>query len=138
MLARIGRTRFARGRLFTGQGVVGLFRTGSGRLAAGAVAALAVGLAMRRFLPTHPFVYVLGRAFFGTMLVLVPCGLLRAVALHTGALTLPTADLAIAQWLLSWGEATLTGMLAAALMVYRPSWLATFTRPAGWPESSSA
>lgn len=101
-----------------------------------ALAALGVGLAVRRWLPAHPFVYVLGRAFFGTMLVLLPCGLLRALALHTGAATLHTGELAVAQWLLSWGEASITGMLAAAMMVYRPQWLATFARPPGWPQPS--
>ncbi len=88
--------------------------------------ALAVGWLVRERLPHHPFVFVLGRAFFGTLLVLTLCRLAHAWSAG-GVAALGALDVVIAQWLLSWGEAIITGMIATALMVYRPQWLATFS-----------
>lgn len=91
-----------------------------------ALGALSVGWLARRALPAHPFVFVIGRAFFGTVVVLTLCGLAHTWSLG-GAAALGTVDVLIGQWLLSWGEAMITGMLAGAFMVYRPQWLATYS-----------
>ncbi|MEW6708116.1 MAG: hypothetical protein AB1430_24990 [Pseudomonadota bacterium] len=91
-----------------------------------ALGALGVGWLVRHALPRHPFVFLLGRAFFGTLLVLTLCGLARSWSAGGNA-ALAALDLLIGHWLLAWGEAIITGMLATALMVYRPQWLATFS-----------
>ena len=84
---------------------------------------LAIGAALRRWLPHHLFIYILGRGFFGTLLA---CVLAAWVAL---ALQLPSAsaDLYIARWLTAFGEAFLTGMVVSVLVAFRPEWLATYT-----------
>jgi uncharacterized membrane protein len=91
-----------------------------------ATLALGVGALLRRFAPPHPFVYVLGRAFFGTLLSLFAANLLGQAAGHT----LPGVggELSwIARWLMAWGDAITTGMLTAIFVAYRPEWLATWS-----------
>lgn len=93
-----------------------------------ATLALGVGALLRRFAPPHPFVYVLGRAFFGTLLSLFAANLLSQAAGHT----LPGVDGElswIARWLMAWGDAITTGMLTAIFVAYRPEWLATWSDP---------
>jgi len=87
---------------------------------------LALGALQRRFLPQHPLVYTLGRAFFGTLLSLFAAKLLALWAGHT----LPNvgSELSwIALWLMAWGDAFTTGMLTAIFVAYRPQWLATWS-----------
>ena len=93
-------------------------------------------------MPHHLFVYILGRGFFGTLLA---C----AVASAAAGLLLPApvggalqTDMLVARVLSAFGEATLTGMLTAILVAFRPHWLATYTDrlylpPAcrSWPEA---
>ncbi len=87
---------------------------------------LAVGAAVRRVLGTHPFVYVLGRAFLGSVLSLFAASALRQ---WSGDL-LPGvgANLSlVAHWLTAWSDAFVTGMLAAIFVAFRPQWLATWS-----------
>lgn len=91
-----------------------------------ATLALALGGALRRWLPHHPFIYVLGRGFLGTALCAFAANLLAQWAGHT----LPNinADLSrVALWLMAWGDAFVTGMLVAIFVAYRPQWLATWS-----------
>ncbi len=91
-----------------------------------ATLALALGGALRRFLPHHPFVYILGRAFLGTALCVFAAKLLAQWAGHT----LPNigSELSwVALWLMAWGDAFVTGLFAAIFVAYRPQWLATWS-----------
>ncbi|HMA09944.1 MAG TPA: hypothetical protein VKP68_18845 [Ramlibacter sp.] len=91
-----------------------------------ATLALAVGAALRRLLGTHPFIYVLGRAFLGSAFCLFAAGLLRQWVGHAPAGVSPELT-AVAHWLMAWGDAVVTGMLAAIFVAYRPQWLATWS-----------
>ncbi|HSC65166.1 MAG TPA: hypothetical protein VLD35_16100 [Caldimonas sp.] len=81
---------------------------------------LALGAAVRRWLPRHLFVYILGRGFAATLLALVVAGAL-ALPLDPNA-----SDVFIGRVLLGFGEAFLTGMLTASLVAFRPHLLATY------------
>jgi uncharacterized membrane protein len=88
--------------------------------------ALAIGIATRRWLPKHLFVYILARAFVGTALATVLAAALHAwsragAAAATGAAIFPAA------WLIAWGEAFLTGALIAIFVAFRPQWLLTYS-----------
>lgn len=91
-----------------------------------ASAALAIGMATRRWLPKHLFVYILARAFLGTALATVIAAALRA---WSGGGTASVAGAAIfpAAWLIAWGEAFLTGALTAIFVAFRPQWLLTYS-----------
>lgn len=88
--------------------------------------ALGVGLVLRRWLPQHLFVYILGRGFFATAVAVIGCGSAHAL-LNDAPVGLEQADMLIGHWLLGWGEAMATGMLVATMVVFRPSWLATYS-----------
>jgi uncharacterized membrane protein len=80
-------------------------------------------------LPWNLFVYVFVAAFFGAALAMVLSAGAGVALLATG---LPPGAASIADWLpmlvlLGFGEATLTGMLAALFVVYRPTWVGTFS-----------
>jgi uncharacterized membrane protein len=90
-----------------------------------ATAALALGAALRRWLPNQLFVYILGRGFFATAIAGSTVGALSA-ALHGAPAGLEPADLALARVLASWGDAFLTGMLVSIFVAFRPQWLATY------------
>jgi uncharacterized membrane protein len=85
-----------------------------------------VGAAVRRLLGTHPFMYILGRGFLGSVLSLFIAGALRQWA---GAeLSSIDAGLSlVGRWLMAWGDAFVTGMLCAIFVAYRPEWLATWS-----------
>ena len=91
-----------------------------------ATLALGLGVATRRWLPRQVFVYILGRAFFGTALSVALAAVLHVVWLRhapvDGELPLLTAG-----WLIAWGEAFLTGALTAIFVAYRPQWLLTWS-----------
>ena len=91
-----------------------------------ASAALAFGLATRRWLPKHLFVYILGRAFIGTAIATVLAAALRAWW-ASGAADAAGAALFPAAWLIAWGEAFLTGALTAIFVAFRPQWLLTYS-----------
>lgn len=87
--------------------------------------ALGLGAAVRRWLPHHLFVYILGRGFFATALAGAGAGAL-SVALHGVPGGLATEDLLLARMLVAWGDAFITGMLVAIFVAFRPHWLATY------------
>lgn len=88
--------------------------------------ALGIGTLLRRWLPNHLFVYILGRGFLGTGLAcLLASG--TEIALRAPAGGTVTADLAIAAVLNAFAEAFITGMLVAIAVAYRPDWLATYS-----------
>lgn len=87
---------------------------------------LLLGIAMRRFLPPHVFVFILGRGFIGTALAIMAAGTASALLRPLPAgMTTPT--LLVGQWLIAWGEATLTGMCVAIFVAYKPEWLLTWS-----------
>lgn len=91
-----------------------------------ATLALAIGAAIRRFVGTHPFVYLIGRAFLGSVLALFLAGMLRQWSGQ--ALPGVGSDLSlVAHWLTAWGDGFVTGMLCSIFVVYRPQWLATWS-----------
>jgi uncharacterized membrane protein len=88
--------------------------------------ALVFGLGLRRWLPHHLFVYILGRGFFGTALCTAAAGALSAW-LHGAPGGLVEGDLMLGRWLAAWGDAWLCGMIVAIFVAFRPQWLATYT-----------
>ena len=90
-----------------------------------ATLALALGAGVRRWLPQHLFVYILGRGFFATAIAGSAAGML-SVALHGAPGGLQDSDLMLARFLAAWGDAFLAGMFVAIFVAFRPQWLATF------------
>ena len=88
--------------------------------------ALGLGAALRRWLPHHLFVYILGRGFFATGVAVSVAGALSA-ALHGAPAGVATEDLVLARVLAASGDAFITGMLVAIFVAFRPQWLATYT-----------
>jgi uncharacterized membrane protein len=91
-----------------------------------ATLALGIGALLRRYIGTHPFVYVLGRAFLGTVISLFAAGALRQWSGNTLAGVEPDLSM-VARWLMAWGDAFTTGMFCAIFVAYRPQWLATWS-----------
>ena len=91
-----------------------------------ATLALALGAALRRWLPHHPFVYILGRGFLGTALCLFASRTLQTLTGDAHA-ELSTGLSLVAQWLMAWGDAFITGLVTAILVAFRPEWLATWS-----------
>jgi uncharacterized membrane protein len=85
-----------------------------------------LGAAIRRWLPRHLMVYILGRGFFGTAMAVSLAGGLSALT-HQLPAGLMVDDLLVARWLAGWGDAWITGMFAAIFVAFRPQWLATYT-----------
>jgi len=91
-----------------------------------ATLALLLGAALRRWLPPNPFVYVLGRGFLGTALCVFVSGAVQELLYRlVGQVGLEQA--LVAHWLMAWGDAFLTGMLAANFVAFAPQWLATWS-----------
>lgn len=91
-----------------------------------ATLALGLGALVRRLIGTKPFVYVLGRAFLGTVACVFVAGVLSQWSGHAlpgvgGELSL------VARWLMAWGDGFVTGMLAAIFVAFKPEWLATWS-----------
>ena len=87
---------------------------------------LLIGAALRRWVVHHPLVYILGRGFFGTVLSLFLAFMLG----QWSGLALPNVsdDLTrVAFWLMAWGDAFMTGMVAAIFVAFKPEWLATWS-----------
>lgn len=91
-----------------------------------ATLALGLGAGIRRWLPHHLFVYILGRGFFASQLALAASGWL-ALAWHGAPPGTHAEDLALGRWLTAWGDAFLTGMLVAIFVALRPQWLTTYS-----------
>ncbi|MFM6985123.1 MAG: hypothetical protein ACKOXQ_00595 [Hydrogenophaga sp.] len=91
-----------------------------------ATLALGIGGALRRWLPPNPFVYTLGRGFFGTAAAMFLSGLLMVLLHHLSGG--PAMEHAIVgRWLMAWGDAFLTGMFSAIFVAFAPQWLATWS-----------
>ena len=91
-----------------------------------ATLALGIGLATRRWLPRHPFVFILGRGFLVTALAMVIAGALSALSAPLPEGT-ELASVLLGHWLMAWGEAFATGMLVAIFVAFKPEWLATWS-----------
>jgi uncharacterized membrane protein len=91
-----------------------------------ATLAMLFGAGLRRWLPNHLFVYILGRGFFASALATTAAGMLAWWRTGSPAGT-STDDLLIARWLAGWGDSVLTGMLVAIFVAFRPEWLATYS-----------
>ena len=87
--------------------------------------AMLMGAALRRGLPNHLFIYILGRGFFATGLALGLAGALSA-ALNGVPDGLDPADVMLARVLAASGDAFITGMFVAIFVAFRPQWLATY------------
>jgi uncharacterized membrane protein len=92
-----------------------------------ATLAMLLGVAVRRWLPHNPFIYILGRAFLGTVACVFITGLLAQWTGHNVAVQVDQTLALIARWLIAWGDALLTGMLTAIFVAFRPEWLATWS-----------
>ena len=88
--------------------------------------ALALGAAIRRWLPPNPFVYVLGRGFLGAVVCLFASGLL-AQYFAAPLPGVPDSLGNVARWLTAWGDAFVTGMLTAIFVAFKPQWLLTWS-----------
>lgn len=91
-----------------------------------ATLAMLLGAGVRRWLPKHLFVYILGRGFFATALAVAGAGWLAAVLFGVPT-TLSLADVLLARGMAASGDAFLTGMMVAICVAFRPQWLATYT-----------
>lgn len=89
---------------------------------------MVLGAAVRRWLPHHLMVYILGRGFIGTALAGTLTGALAAVldgAAQAGGLS--WEELTLGRMLAAWGDAWLCGVLVAIFVAFRPQWLSTYT-----------
>jgi uncharacterized membrane protein len=87
---------------------------------------LLLGAALRRWVPHHPFVYVLGRGFLGSVLCIFAASLLAQWIGHE----LPNVGTGLSLigfWLMAWGDAFVTGMMCAIFVAFKPHWLATWS-----------
>ena len=85
-----------------------------------------LGALVRRFTGTRPFVYVLGRAFLGTVVCVFAAGVLSQWSGHELAGVGSELSL-VARWLMAWGDGFMTGMMAAVFVAFKPEWLATWS-----------
>ena len=84
---------------------------------------------MRRRLPRHPFIFILGHGYFAALLAAIVAGGLRAVwqfHMTQSPTGLTIGDSLTGAVIIAFGEAFLTGMLVAIFVVYRPQWVLTF------------
>lgn len=91
-----------------------------------ATLALAVGAALRRWLPANLFIYTLGRAFMGTALSMFLAGVMLEWLSELAGQP-PREEAMVARWLMAWGDAFLTGMAGAIFVAFVPQWLATWS-----------
>ena len=91
-----------------------------------ATLALGVGVLLRRFTGSVPFVFILGRAFAGTVVCTFAAEILAQWAGHEFS-NLGLGLSTVGRWLLAWGDGFITGMLAAIFVAFRPQWLATWS-----------
>ena len=91
-----------------------------------ATLALGIGAALRRWLPPNPFVYTLGRGFLGTAVAVFGSGLMLAGLQWVWGVD-QTEQALVARWLMAWGDAFLTGLMAAVFVAFAPQWLATWS-----------
>jgi uncharacterized membrane protein len=85
-----------------------------------------MGAGLRRWLPNHLFIYIMGRGFFITWIAAAASGALALLVVDAPAGT-DAGDLLLARFLTASGEAFLSGMLTAIFVAFRPQWLATYS-----------
>jgi uncharacterized membrane protein len=86
-----------------------------------------LGMALRRWVWRNLFVYILGRAFLGTVACMFVAGALAQWSGQTLAASVDADLTMVARWLIAWGDGFLTGMMAAVFVAFRPHWLATWS-----------
>ena len=91
-----------------------------------ATLAMALGAVMRRWLPDHLFIYILGRGFLGTVLCTFLAGWLHE-ALHHSLGQVGLDDAVLARWLMAWGDGFMTGGIIAIAVAFFPQYLATWS-----------
>lgn len=82
-----------------------------------------------RYLPAHLFIYIFVNGFIAAGLTVALTGVVATLALaELGAYALTDLIHTYLPYylLMAWSEAVTTGMLITILVVYRPSWVATF------------
>ncbi len=91
-----------------------------------ATCVLAVGAAVRHWLPHHLLAYILGRGFLGTLLasLLAGAALLLASQPPWGV---GSEGVLVANLLVATGEASICATLTAIMVFVRSTWLATFS-----------
>jgi uncharacterized membrane protein len=82
--------------------------------------------AIRRFLPHHLFIFLLGNGFFGAMAMLAVTGVLSLLAHRLAGAVIVGNDTLAYMLLLAWGETILTGFLLTIFTIYRPELVLTF------------
>lgn len=87
---------------------------------------LLIGLAIRRLLPHHIFVFILGRAFMATIAAVVLTGALAWLAGRKPEV-LSTQEWMLGYTLVAWGEGFSTGMLVAIFVAFKPEWVLTYS-----------
>ena len=102
-----------------------------------ATLALLMGLAVRRWMPKHLFVYILGRGFAVTALSVTLTGFLALFVQHKPE-AIATEEWMLANWLLGWGEAISTGMMTSIFVAFRPEWLLTYSDERYLPGASGS
>ena len=92
-----------------------------------ATLAMLLGALIRHFTGTRMFVFVLGRAFLGTVACVFITGVFTQWSGH--ALTTEVDDglALVARWLMAWSDGLITGMLTAIFVAFKPEWLATWS-----------
>ena len=87
---------------------------------------LIIGLAIRRVLPNHVFVFILGRAFLGSIAAVVMTGALSLAAGRKPEV-FGTLEWMLGYTLVAWGEGFSTGMLIAIFVAFKPQWVLTYS-----------
>lgn len=87
---------------------------------------LLIGLAIRRLLPHHVFVFILGRAFMGSIVAVVLTGALAWLAGRKPEV-FSTQEWMLGYTLVAWGEGFSTGMLIATFVAFKPEWVLTYS-----------
>ncbi|RZT42387.1 hypothetical protein [Cupriavidus agavae] len=95
-----------------------------------ALVTAALQAVLRRRLPRHLFVFILGHGYFAALLASMVAGGLRVAWLvqtsAPGGAGLSVADRLTGVVIMAFGDAFLTGMLVAIFVVFRPHWVLTF------------
>lgn len=96
---------------------------------------LAIGLGVRRLLPHHIFVFILGRAFMASIAAVVLTGALAWWAGRKPEVLSPL-EWMLGYLLVAWGEGFSTGMLIAIFVAFRPEWVLTYSDARYLPRST--
>ncbi len=78
---------------------------------------LLLGALLRRVAGPHPFIFILGRGFLGTVLCTFAAASLSQWAGQEIGHTAPGLGL-VGRWLLAWGDGFMTGMLTAIFVAF--------------------